>query len=95
MYRQEPKPEPTPELKRVETYPYQQHQAGDILGLPGLVTNPSGVHFIATAENVLVKWALLGKLYPENVILSDRADDDAIAAADKLGKGYGAKFIIY
>ncbi|MNH98455.1 hypothetical protein D3C73_511770 [compost metagenome] len=95
VYRQEPKPEPTPELKRVEPYPYQQHQAGDILGLPGLVTNPSGVHFIATAENVLVKWALLGKLYPENVILSDRADDDAIAAADKLGKGYGAKFIIY
>ncbi|MNV63868.1 hypothetical protein D3C71_1564860 [compost metagenome] len=95
MYNQEPKPETTPELKLVDPYPYQVHQAGDILSLSGLVTYQSGVHFIAAAENVLIKWALLGKLYPENVILLDRADDAAIAAADKLGKGYGAKFIIY
>ncbi|MNT36180.1 hypothetical protein D3C72_1722480 [compost metagenome] len=95
MYRQEQKSETTPHFRRVEPHPYQVHQAGDILGLSGLVTNQSGVHFIAAAENILVKWALLGKLYPENVILSDSADDAAIAAADKLGKGYGAKFIIY
>ncbi|MFC0216253.1 hypothetical protein ACFFK0_28040 [Paenibacillus chartarius] len=95
MYRQEQDQETISELKRMEPYPYQVHQAGDILERSGLVTNQSGVHFIATGGNALVKWVLLGKLYPENVILIDRSDDAAIAAADKLGKKFGAKFIIY
>ncbi|GGG68348.1 hypothetical protein [Paenibacillus radicis (ex Gao et al. 2016)] len=70
------------------------HHAIDILSHPGLVTNTEGVHFIHTGTNELVSWAVLGKLYPENVILLDKADREELSAAHAAGKGYGAKFFV-
>ncbi|MFD0695343.1 hypothetical protein ACFQZT_14655 [Paenibacillus sp. GCM10027628] len=83
-----------------EAQPFQQvkaqvHHPKSLLGLPGLVTNDSGVHFVKANDNPLVKWALLGKLYPENVILLESAEEDSFADAGSIGKGFGTKFLIW
>lgn len=70
------------------------HRAIDILSHPGLVTNQDGIHFVSTGDNELVLWALLGKLYPENVILLDRADKEELEAAYGSGKGFGTQFLV-
>ncbi|RAI85895.1 hypothetical protein DET54_12054 [Paenibacillus pabuli] len=71
------------------------HQVADILSHPGLVTNTdAGVHFISTGGNELVQWALLGKLYPENVVLLDKGDQEELEAALVSGKGYGTQFLV-
>ncbi|MFF2154841.1 hypothetical protein ACFVVQ_05965 [Paenibacillus chitinolyticus] len=70
------------------------HLAADILSHPGLVTNTDGVHFISTGGNELVVWALLGKLYPENVVLLDKGDEEELEAAYVSGKGFGTQFLV-
>ncbi|RAW12795.1 hypothetical protein DC345_21130 [Paenibacillus taichungensis] len=71
------------------------HQVADILSHPGLVTNTdAGVHFISTGGNELVQWALLGKLYPENVVLLDKGDQEELEAALVSGKGCGTQFLV-
>jgi hypothetical protein len=72
-----------------------RHRSSDILGLPGLVSNEKGNHFISAGGNPLVLWALLGKLYPENVIVLDNIQADELAAARGAGKGFGTKFLIH
>ncbi|WP_098749484.1 hypothetical protein [Paenibacillus sp. EZ-K15] len=74
--------------------PLSFHQAVDILSHSGLVTNTVGVHLIRTGRNELVVWAVLGKLYPENVILLDMADIEELSSAHAAGKGFGAKFLV-
>jgi len=70
------------------------HLAADILSHSGLVTNTDGIHFISTGENDLVLWALLGKLYPENVVLLDKGDKDELEVAYVSGKGFGTQFLV-
>jgi hypothetical protein len=70
------------------------HRAIDIFSIPGLVTNTEGIHFISTGGNELVLWVLLGKLYPENVVLLDRGDKEELEAAYISGKGFGTQFLV-
>ncbi|MNM18116.1 hypothetical protein D3C81_284060 [compost metagenome] len=70
------------------------HEAASILALPGLVTARTGVHYVAVYGNPLVQWALLGKLYPENVVSSEGAAGSALGSAQESGKGFGAKFLL-
>lgn len=67
------------------------HRLGAALGRPGLVTADSGVHVFDTDGDSLATLALLGKIYPENIVLAKNASWSAIAAA---GKGFGAKFVL-
>ncbi|OAQ90457.1 hypothetical protein VFPFJ_04617 [Purpureocillium lilacinum] len=74
------------------------HSTIDILTSPGLVISPRAqagrgnlVHVIPAADPV-IKLALLGKLYPENVILLREQDD--LSALSKAGKGFSQKFVI-
>lgn len=68
-----------------------RHDAGAVLGQPGLVTAEHGVHLLPTGDNALVALALLGKIYPENTVLAGRSAWRDVLAA---GKGYGAKFVV-
>ncbi|MEK4876969.1 MULTISPECIES: hypothetical protein [Paenibacillus] len=70
------------------------HYTHDILSLHGLVTNESGTHFISADGNPLVLWALLGKLYPENVVLLEGVREQELQNASRSGKGFGTKFLI-
>ncbi|GIP24333.1 hypothetical protein [Paenibacillus sp. J22TS3] len=70
------------------------HLAADIFSHSGLVTNTDGIHFISTGRNELVLWALLGKLYPENVVLLDKGDHKELGAAYVSGKGFGTQFLV-
>jgi hypothetical protein len=77
------------------------HASAHALAQNGLVTaaklqkgqrpqrNP--VH-VFPAKDPLIGLALLGKLYPENVILLDEDDDPE--RAEKVGKGFGARFVV-
>ena len=74
------------------------HSAADILSRPGLVISPRAkkgrgntIHIIPTTDPIL-KLALLGKFYPENVILSRERDD--IDALGKAGKGFAERLVI-
>ncbi|MGC5772133.1 hypothetical protein J4O75_07255 [Paenibacillus pabuli] len=79
-------------MKRTST---SFHRVEDILSHSGLVTNTDeGIHFIPTGRNELVQWALLGKLYPENVVLLDKGDEEELEAAFVSGKGYGTQFMV-
>ncbi|MFC9708689.1 hypothetical protein ACFTRD_11045 [Paenibacillus sp. NPDC056933] len=79
-------------MKRIST---SFHRVEDILSHSGLVTNiDEGIHFIPTGRNELVQWALLGKLYPENVVLLDKGDEEELEAAFVSGKGYGTQFMV-
>lgn len=68
------------------------HIPKDILLRPGLVTSEGGVHVIP-ADSQLVVMALLGKIYPENVVLMEREDQPEMA--EVVGKGFGTRFIIW
>lgn len=57
-----------------------------------LTAKEGGVHVIPVA-NPLIAFAVLGKLYPENVVLLPR--DKEIRLADKAGKGFEPKFVIW
>ncbi|MFC3802592.1 hypothetical protein [Cohnella sp. GCM10012308] len=70
------------------------HAADAVFSLSGLVTNEAGTHEIATGGNELVTRALLGKLYPENVIVLERGDAEELEAAKNAGKRFGAKFLL-
>ncbi|QMV43935.1 hypothetical protein [Cohnella cholangitidis] len=83
------------DLTRINNSDIFSHDATDILRLTDLVTCDSGIHLIDTGGNELVRWALLGKLYPENVIVLDRGDSEEIALSERAGKGFGAKFLIH
>jgi hypothetical protein len=68
------------------------HDALTILGLPGLVTAEEGTHFIPTGGDSSIRWALLGKLYPENVILL--REGQGRKSIGGIGKGFGSTFVI-
>lgn len=73
----------------------ERHAAGRVLSLSGLVTNEAGTHYLATEGNELVRRALLGKVYPENLVLLGRGDSEELEAALGAGKRFGAKFLLH
>ncbi|CAI6085641.1 hypothetical protein [Cohnella sp. JJ-181] len=82
-------PSPIPEKSDIA-----YHAAAHVFSLSGLVTSEAGTHQLASGGNELVARALLGKLYPENVILLERGDADELEAAKDAGKRFGAKFLL-
>ncbi|MBW0933604.1 MULTISPECIES: hypothetical protein [Priestia] len=74
---------------------FKEHHVWGILETPGLITNESGNHLISARGNYLILWALLGKLYPENVIILNSLSEEEFKAANITGKGFGAKFLIH
>ncbi|RTE71132.1 hypothetical protein BHE90_014456 [Fusarium euwallaceae] len=72
------------------------HSAGDILRAPGLITpdikSRSNELHLFWAKDPLIRLALLGKLYPENVILLDEDDDPEKAL--HVGKGFGGRVVV-
>ncbi|GFN34119.1 hypothetical protein [Paenibacillus xylaniclasticus] len=71
------------------------HRAGRILFLSGLVASEAGTHVIETGGNELVARALLGKLYPQNIVLLEHGDAEELEQAKYAGKGFGAKFVLH
>ena len=75
-----------------ESWPFFMHKAADVLAQPDLVTsNRDGLHVILAASPI-VRMALLGKLYPENVVLLK--EGQALSDALRVGKAFGPKFVI-
>lgn len=75
------------------------HSAASILSKPGLVISPRvtpgsppAVHVIPTADPIL-RLALLGKLYPENVVLVK--EHDSLGALGRVGKNFAEKIVIF
>ncbi|KAH0498523.1 hypothetical protein TgHK011_005775 [Trichoderma gracile] len=75
------------------------HSAASVLSKPGLVIsprvtpgNPPVVHVIPTSDPIL-RLALLGKLYPENVILVK--EHDSLGALSRAGKNFAEKIVIF
>ena len=56
-----------------------------VLGAPGLVWSPAGTFRVAAGEDPHVDLALLGRLYPENVVLRHGEGWPAVLAAGKAG----------
>ena len=75
--------------------PASVHSALDLILHPngGLITSKQGgVHVIPTTESI-VALAILGKLYPENVVLLP--ENGGIRQTENTGKGFEPKFIIW
>ncbi|KAL8976338.1 MAG: hypothetical protein Q9177_006875 [Variospora cf. flavescens] len=73
------------------------HKASDVLPLPDLVMSTShsnGVRLhVIQAGSAVERMALLGKLYPENVVLLS-GEEQSPTRALGVGKGFGPQFII-
>ncbi|PWW07438.1 hypothetical protein DFQ01_102332 [Paenibacillus cellulosilyticus] len=96
VYHTEPNSQHAPSLAAIQE-PAQPviYSAQELLQQPGLVTSDAGIHLIETGGDPLIQRAVLGKLYPENVILLDRSSDEQLHAARQSGKGFGAKFLLH
>lgn len=64
-----------------------------ILTQPGLVTSRDAGIFLIPAANPIIGLALLGKLYPDNVVMLGGQQPPAVAEA--IGKNYGPKFVLF
>lgn len=94
-YHYRPSPAASPASAGVAAPPdVRVHRTEDVLRSPGLVTDEDGVHLIDARGNPLARWALLGKLYPENVVLLDGDSAEELLAAHAAGKGFGTKFLV-
>lgn len=73
------------------------YKAADVLSLPNLVTSRSNTDqpslHVIQAGSPVVRIALLGKFYPENIVLLD-GKRQAVSKAWEVGKGFGPKFVI-
>jgi hypothetical protein len=71
------------------------HSASDILIQPGLgltTAKNGGIHVIPI-DDPTIALALLGKLYPENVVLLP--EDEGLEQTENAGKGFEPKFVIW
>ena len=70
------------------------HSALTIISSPGggLLTSKNGGLHVIPAQEAIVSLALLGKLYPENVVLLPEGESPA--AVEKAGKSFEPKFVI-
>ncbi|KAL8996932.1 MAG: hypothetical protein Q9188_006448 [Gyalolechia gomerana] len=76
---------------------YGLHKSSDVLSLPNLVTsspqtNGLRLHVIQ-AGSAVIRMALFGKLYPENIVLLSREEQLQTYALGS-GKGFGSQFAI-
>ena len=73
------------------------HKAADVIPLPNLVTSKSNTDqsslHVIQASSPVVQMVLLGKLYPENIVLLD-GKGQAVSKALNAGKEFGPKFAI-
>ncbi|KKK23904.1 hypothetical protein P175DRAFT_0515426 [Aspergillus ochraceoroseus IBT 24754] len=71
------------------------HSAGDILFNPehGLTTAQAGGFHVIPTDDHMVALAVLGKLYPENVVVLSRRD--GLEKAVNAGKGFEPKFVVW
>ncbi|KAL4899238.1 hypothetical protein BDW74DRAFT_183981 [Aspergillus multicolor] len=70
------------------------HEAYDILfSEPGLVSSAAGGFHVIAAEEEIVALAVLGRLYPENVVRLSREEE--IEKAVNAGKGFEPKFVVW
>lgn len=60
---------------------------------PGLITASDDGSHVITAKEMIVALAVLGKVYPENVVLLSKKD--ALGGAANAGKGFGPKFVVW
>lgn len=75
--------------------PAAVHNPRDILLQPGLVTSEKASVHVIPVTSPLVALALLGKIYPENVILMSKKKDHEPVLAEAAGKGFGVRFILW
>jgi hypothetical protein len=64
-----------------------------ILSQPGLVSSQEPCLHLIPAANPVIGLALLGKLYPENVVMLGADQQPEVAEA--LGKNFGPKFVLF
>ena len=64
-----------------------------VLTQPGIVTSRTAGMRLIPAEDPVLRLALLGKLYPENVVMLPAGSHPR--KAEELGKSHGPKFILY
>lgn len=73
------------------------YKAADVLSLPNLVTSTSNTDrpslHVIQASSLVVRMVLLGKLYPENIVLLDGKGQE-VSKALNVGKAFGPKFVI-
>ncbi|KAL2834642.1 hypothetical protein BJY01DRAFT_259501 [Aspergillus pseudoustus] len=71
------------------------HAAHDVLLQPGtgLVTAEEGGFHVISADDRILALAVLGKLYPENVVRLSRKD--GLERAVNAGKGFEPKFVVW
>ncbi|MHA6534471.1 hypothetical protein [Paenibacillus sp. BAC0078] len=73
-----------------------EYAAADILALPGLVdSSREGIHYVSAEGNTPLLLGLLGKLFPQNVVVIDSDRADEVAASLRAGKQFGAKFLLH
>lgn len=90
-----PTPEPSPPLAPQTFFEKAHfHEVAQVFTQPGLLScSERGQIHVFPVSDPLVRLALLGKLFPENVILVDE-DGDAPEKAAKTGKGFVTRFIV-
>lgn len=71
-----------------------EHRALDIIEQTGLASSRKGIHFIKTGGNIILILALLGKIYPDNIIIFNADNTQDFTLVIQSGKGFGAKFLI-
>ncbi|KAL3442468.1 hypothetical protein BJX65DRAFT_298987 [Aspergillus insuetus] len=71
------------------------HTAQDLILAPGsgLVTAQEGGFHVISADEPILALAVLGKLYPENVVRLTRGD--SVEKAVNAGKGFEPKFVVW
>jgi hypothetical protein len=71
------------------------HSAHDVLLIPGdrLVTAEKGGFHVLSADERILALAVLGKLYPENVVRLSK--DEGLEKAVNAGKGFEPKFVVW
>ncbi|KAL2823288.1 hypothetical protein BDW59DRAFT_180748 [Aspergillus cavernicola] len=71
------------------------HAAHEVLldSEPGLITAQAGGFHVIPVEEKIVALAVLGKLYPENVVRLSK--EDGLEKTVKAGKGFEPKFVVW
>ncbi|MBP2115825.1 hypothetical protein [Paenibacillus silagei] len=73
-----------------------EYEAADILDLPGLVdSSRDSIYYVSAEGNTPLLLGLLGKLFPQNVVIIDGDGADEYPGALRAGKQFGAKFLLH
>ena len=73
-----------------------EYEAADLLGLSGLVdSSRDSIYYVSAEGNTPLLLGLLGKLFPQNVVVIDGDGADEYAGALRAGKQFGTKFLLH